>query len=199
MEFPPRPTPHPRAAQLLRAALSAYGLNIRQLRRLASQPGVDLRSALRDPNPPADLVALLDLQAALLTPTRREPLRSPADVAALLLLRLGHLDQEQLVTVCLDGRRCVQEVALIYQGTVNQALVRLAEVFRPAIRHNSSAIILAHNHPSGCTEPSEADIELTGSCAQVGQALDILLLDHLIIGAGKWTSVHAWVAQREID
>jgi DNA repair protein RadC len=196
MDHPPRPTPHPRAAQLLRAALSAYGLSLRQLRQLASQPGADLRAALGDPSPPPALLALLDLQAAMLTPTRREPVRSPADVAALLMLRLDHLDQEQLVTVCLDARRCVQEVALIYRGTVSQALVRVAEVFRPAVRLNSSAIILAHNHPSGAPEPSAADIELTGCCAQAGRALDIALVDHLIVGAGRWASVHAWSAQR---
>jgi len=101
-------------------------------------------------------------------PAPDEPVRSPADVAALLMLRLGYLDQEQLVTVCLDARRCVQEVALIYRGTVSQALVRVAEIFRPAVRLNSSAIILAHNHPTGSLKPSEADIELTGCCAQAG-------------------------------
>lgn len=109
----PRRRPHakrpPRTpAYLLRETLAAYGLNRRHLRQLASQDAADLRAALRDPDPPPELLALLDLQAALLTPTRREPVHSPADVAALLMLRMGHLDQEQLITICLDAHDCVQ-------------------------------------------------------------------------------------------
>src|SRR5262245_31383781 len=108
-------------ARQLQEALAAYGLNRRRLRQLASQPAADLRAALRNPDPPPELLALLDMQAALLTPTRREPVRGPADVAALLMTRMGHLDQEQLITICLDRHNAVEDIALIYQGCVNRA------------------------------------------------------------------------------
>ncbi|MFL5800337.1 MAG: JAB domain-containing protein [Roseiflexaceae bacterium] len=183
-------------ADLLRDALAAYGLNRRRLRQLASQPVADLRAALRDPDPPAELLALLDLQAALLTPTRREPISGPADVAALLMLRMGHLDQEQLITICLDQRNCVQEIALVYQGSVDRAVVRIAEVFKPALRRNSCALIVVHNHPAGTLDPSLDDLDLTDSCIQMGKQLDIALIDHLIIGAGRWVSVRTWVERR---
>ena len=97
---------------------------------------------------------------------------------------------------CLDRRNCVQEIALIYQGSVDRALVRLAEVFKPAIRRNSCGVILAHNHPSGAVEPSPQDLELTYDCIQLGKQLDITFVDHLIAGAGRWISVWAWLRQR---
>jgi DNA repair protein RadC len=186
-------------AQLLRETLAAYGLNRRQLRQLASQPAADLRAALREPDPPAELLALLDLQIALLTPPRREPVRGPADVAALLMLRMGALDQEQLVTICLDAHTCIQEIALIYQGSLTRAVVRPVEIFKPAIRRNSCGVIIAHNHPSGAVEPSPEDLALTYACIQLGQQLDIALADHLIIGAGRWVSVQTWLKQAGVE
>jgi len=185
-------------AQQLHAALAAYGLNRRLLRRLASQPAADLRAALRDPNPPAELLALLDLQIALLTPTRRDVVRGPADVAALLMARMGHLDQEQLITICLNRCSGVADIALIYQGCVDSATIRLAEIFKPAIWHNSCSIILAHNHPSGVVEPSQHDIEITYDCIQMGKQLGIAIADHLIVGAGCWLSLWAWMKERGI-
>jgi DNA repair protein RadC len=174
-------------------------LNRRHLRQLASQGAAELRTALRDPDPPPELLALLELQAALLTPARHEPLRGPADVVALLMLRMGHLDQEQLITICLDAHNCVQEIALIYQGSVDRAVVRVAEIFKPAIRRNSSAVILVHNHPSGAVEPSQDDLAVTHDCIQIGKQLDIAFVDHLIIGAGRWASVGTWLEQGRVE
>ena len=188
-----RPAPQ---ADLLCDALAAYGLNRRRLRQLASQPGADLRASLRDPDPPAELLALLDIQAALLTPMRREPVRSPTDVAALLMLQMGHIDQEHLLTICLDRRNCVQEITPIYQGSVDRAIVRPAEIFKPAIRLNSCAVIVVHNHPAGSVAPSPDDLALTRLCMSAGDMLAIELLDHLIIGAGRWVSARAWLAQQ---
>jgi len=90
----------------------------------------------------------------------------------------------------------VQEIALIYQGSVDRAVVRMAEIFKPAIRRNSCAIVLVHNHPSGVVEPSPQDIDLTDTCIRMGKELDIAVVDHLIVGAGQWVSVQAWLAQQ---
>lgn len=182
-------------AQLLHAALTAYGLNRRTLRQLASQDAADLHAMLHDPHPPPELLALLDLQTALLTPLPCESVHNAADVAALLMLRLGLLDQEQLITICLDGHNHVQTIALIYQGSVNKVLVRAAEIFKPAIRHNSYALIVAHNHPGGTLAPSIEDLALTERCIELGKQLDIVLVDHLIIGGGRWVSVRAWLRE----
>ena len=78
---------------------------------------------------------------------------------------------------------------MVYQGSVNQAQVRVAEVFRDAVRQQATAIVAVHNHPSGDPTPSAADVALTTELAQAGTLLDIDLLDHLIIGQGRWISL----------
>lgn len=80
---------------------------------------------------------------------------------------------------------------------MDRALVRVVEIFKPAIRRNSCSLIIAHNHPSNCVEPSQEDLELTYDCIQMGKQLDIGFIDHLIIGAGRWVSVGSWLKERE--
>jgi DNA repair protein RadC len=77
----------------------------------------------------------------------------------------------------------------VYQGSVNAAQVRIAEVFKEAVRANSPAIAIAHNHPSGDPTPSAADIALTTELNNAAKVLDIDLIDHLIIGDGRWISL----------
>src|SRR5690606_31712720 len=104
----------------------------------------------------ATLKAALEIGRRLLLVglDERPQIKSPADVANLLLLEMSHLEQEQLRTVLLDTKNRVQEIATIYVGSVNSAQIRVGEVFRDAIRRNSAAIIVAHNHPSGDPTPS---------------------------------------------
>jgi DNA repair protein RadC len=83
----------------------------------------------------------------------------------------------------------VLSIKHIYTGSVNQAQVRVAEVFRDAVRHTAAAIIAVHNHPSGDPTPSTADVTLTAEIKRAGELLDIELLDHLIIGAGRHVSL----------
>jgi DNA repair protein RadC len=80
-------------------------------------------------------------------------------------------------------------IRTVYQGSVNQAQVRIAEVFREAIRHNAVALIAVHNHPSGDPTPSAADVTLTAELAKAGDLLDVEVLDHLIIGRGRHASL----------
>jgi DNA repair protein RadC len=74
-------------------------------------------------------------------------------------------------------------------GTLNANLIHPREVFKPAIENGAAAVILAHNHPSGVVKPSEADIEVTSQLVEVGKIVGIPLIDHVIIGKGKFTSV----------
>jgi DNA repair protein RadC len=119
----------------------------------------------------------------------RPQIKSPADVANLLLLEMSHLDQEQLRTVLLDTKNRVQTIATVYVGSVNSAQIRVGEVFREAVRRNSTAMIVAHNHPSGDPSPSPEDILVTRQIVEAGKLLDIELLDHLIIGRGRYVSM----------
>ena len=119
----------------------------------------------------------------------RLQIRSPADVANLLMVEMSHLDQEHLRTVLLDTKNRVQAVTTVYVGSVNTALIRIGEVFKEAIRRNSTAMIVSHNHPSGDPTPSSDDIAVTKQIVAAGKLLDVETLDHLIIGDGRYVSL----------
>ena len=100
-----------------------------------------------------------------------------------------NLEVETLVVLLLNTRRRVKGHALVSTGTLDTILVHPREVFRPAIVACCSAVILMHNHPSGESKPSEADIKVTRELIRAGQILRIEVLDHVIIGAKERTSL----------
>jgi DNA repair protein RadC len=103
--------------------------------------------------------------------------------------RLRCLNQEELWVLLLNTRNQVLGMEAIYKGSLNTSMVRLSEVFRPAIEAPAAAVIVAHNHPSGDPSPSPEDVSITRQMAQAGDLLDITLLDHLIIGDGVHISL----------
>ena len=117
-----------------------------------------------------------------LHPEDRAVIRTPEDVANLLGAEMGLLNQEHLRVLLLDTKNQVTGVSEIYIGNVNSSVVRPAEVFRPAIRENSTAVIVVHNHPSGDPAPSTEDVVITERLKEAGEILDIELLDHIILG-----------------
>lgn len=177
-----------RQMQKLREAIAPY-LCLDDLRRLAAN-GESLQAALRSANPvPDEVQALVSLLAILLTPSPSEAITTPADLAALMIAKIGSLDHEEFWVVCLDTRLRLQCIAPLYRGTANASVLRVSEVFRPAIALNSTAIMVAHNHPGGSTSPSTEDIQVTVSLREAGRYLDIELIDHLIIAQGRWLSM----------
>jgi DNA repair protein RadC len=171
----------------LHEGLAPY-LDTQLLRRLIAER-LDVYEALRSPTPPLEVQALLVMLSALIQPRSYEQISSPDDVAALLMVQMGHLDQEELRTVLLDTKNHVQGIETIYRGSLNSSAVRVGEVYKAALRRNSAAIIVAHNHPSGDPTPSPEDIAVTRQIIEAGQLLDVDCLDHLIIGQGTWTSM----------
>jgi DNA repair protein RadC len=135
--------------------------------------------------------AALELGKRLLvaSPQERPQVRSPADVANLLMMEMGLLEQEHLKVVLMDTKNFVSRISTVYAGSLNTAVVRVGEVFREAIRANSAAIILAHNHPSGDPTPSPEDVRVTEMVVEAGALLDIGVLDHLIIGRNRYVSL----------
>lgn len=119
----------------------------------------------------------------------RQKISSPDDVVNLIGLEMSLLEKEELRVVVLDTKHRVLRIERLYEGSVNQAQVRIAEVFKSAIKLNAVAIIVVHNHPSGDPTPSGADVSLTAELERAGQLLDIDLLDHLIIGRGTHVSL----------
>lgn len=137
------------------------------------------------------LMAALELgrRLASLSAEDRVVIRSPRDVAHLLTAEMGPLAQEHLRVLLLSTKNHVLSIHPLYVGTVNTSLVRVAEVFRPAIRDNSPGIILVHNHPSGDPAPSRPDVELTQHVRQAGELLNIDLVDHIILAGTGWVSM----------
>ena len=122
-------------------------------------------------------------------PGRARQVRTPADVATLLLSEMSMLEREVFAVVILDTRNRVLRHQTLYQGSLNQSQVRVAEVFQEAIRRNAAAIIVAHNHPSGDPSPSPEDIAVTRDLVSAGKLLGIDVLDHLVIGRARWVSL----------
>jgi DNA repair protein RadC len=139
----------------------------------------------------AQLKAGLEIGRRLLiaSPSERPQITSPADAANLLMLEMGHLEQEHLRVLLLDTKNQVLASPIVYKGNVNTSVIRIAELFRAAIRHNSTALIMAHNHPSGDPTPSPEDVRVTRQIIDAGNMLDIEVLDHLIIGQGRYVSL----------
>ena len=99
------------------------------------------------------------------------------------------LEQEELRVILLNTRNRVDIVDSVYRGSLNSSQVRVGEIFRKAIRRNAAAIIVVHNHPSGDPTPSPDDVALTRMIVDAGKLLDIEVLDHLVIGAGRHVSM----------
>jgi len=138
----------------------------------------------------AALRAAFELGARLLR-TRLEPgekLHSPEQVAAHFGARMRRYRQEIFVVLLLDSRhRLIGEVE-VSRGSLNQSLVHPREVFAPALRESAAAILLVHNHPSGDSQPSREDREVTERLAKTGEILGIRVVDHIVIGGFEFTS-----------
>jgi len=121
-------------------------------------------------------------------------LHDPSDAAAYLLTHVFPpsevFEQEELWVLLLTRKTRVTHRVMVYRGTLTVTTVRLAEVFREAIRFNAAAIVVAHCHPSGDPTPSAYDLTVTRQLVDVGDLLDIEVLDHLIVGeAGRWVAL----------
>jgi DNA repair protein RadC len=151
---------------------------------LLRMPGVGPARAAR-------LSAALELgrRAVVDWPAGRWSIRGPRDLSDRLVAELGHLTREELRVILLDTRNGVLAMPTIYVGNVSAALVRIAELFRDAVRLHAARIILVHNHPSGDPTPSPDDLHMTAEAVAAGRLLDITVLDHLVIGHGSFSSL----------
>ncbi len=118
-----------------------------------------------------------------------EAIRSPADTETFLMARLRDRPHEVFCCLYLDNRNRVLLFEELFRGTIDGTSVYPREVVKQALAVNAAAIILAHNHPSGVAEPSQADERITRRVKSALNLVDIRLLDHLIIGDGISTSL----------
>jgi DNA repair protein RadC len=122
-------------------------------------------------------------------PEERLAIHSPAEAAELVRYEMSALEQEELRVLLLDTRNHVLHIETVYRGSLNSSQIRVGELFRPAIRRNAAALIVIHNHPSGDPTPSPDDAAVTRAIVQAGKLLDIDVLDHLVIGRGRYVSL----------
>ncbi len=118
-----------------------------------------------------------------------EAIRSPADTETFLMARLRDRPHEVFCALYLDNRHRVILFEELFRGTIDGTSVYPREIVKQALAVNAAAIILAHNHPSGVAEPSQADERITRRVKSALDLVDIRLLDHLIIGDGTSTSL----------
>jgi DNA repair protein RadC len=162
---------------------------------LARQPAVILQGvAGMGPVRAARLRAACELgfRLAGAAPATGIRVRGPDDLVGLLRRELGGLDREHFLGIYLDARHRVLALDTISVGTLNASLVHPREVFRPAVGLQAAAVVVAHNHPSGCARPSGEDLELTRRLSRCGDLLGIELLDHLVVGDDDLVSIREY-------
>ncbi|HHY14260.1 MAG TPA: DNA repair protein RadC [Thermoanaerobacterales bacterium] len=139
----------------------------------------------------AQIKAALEIGKRLFPIKETEPntIKSPEDVAYLLMNEMRYLDKEHFKAVLLNTKNHVLSIEDISVGNLNASIVHPREVFKTAIRRSSGSVILVHNHPSGDPTPSKEDINVTKRIVESGELLGIPVLDHIIIGDGTFTSL----------
>lgn len=122
---------------------------------------------------------------ALLERQLREPgvsFTSSHAVRDWLRLQLASLEREEFIVLFLDNQHCLTTHETLFTGTINHTQVHPREVVKAALKYNAAAVIIAHCHPSGLAEPSNADRQITGRLKNALELMEIRLLDHLVVG-----------------
>jgi len=168
-------------------------INAGSLSALLSRPEQQIRAGGLGPAKRARIVAALELARRSLAEElqQRQGLSNPRDSGDYLRARLRHLPYEVFGCLYLDNRHRVLAFEELFRGTVDGASVHPREVVRACLQHNASAVIFAHNHPSGVPEPSAADRAITHDLRDALQLVGVRVLDHLVIGSGEPVSMAA--------
>lgn len=110
---------------------------------------------------------------------------TPQAVKDFVRFKIGAEEREHFMVMFLNSQNRLIHADVMFSGTVNQTSVYPREVVKSCLQHNASAIVIAHNHPSGYTEPSSADLQLTQTLKTCVNLVDVRILDHIIVGLGE--------------
>ena len=135
--------------------------------------------------PRFDVRLVRDGRVATLEPTI---IRRPEDTLPVLEAELSELAYERFIALALNTKNHVTAVLPVSSGSLNASIVHPRELFQRAILANCASLILAHNHPSGDPAPSPEDLALTRKLIDAGLLLDIPVLDHIVLGYGRYVS-----------
>lgn len=116
-------------------------------------------------------------------------IKSPKEIASIFIPLLKDEPKEKFLVVSLNSANKIIKYDIISEGILNSSLVHPREVFKTAIENLAASIILAHNHPSGNSEPSPDDISVTKKIYEAGKILDIKVVDHVIIAGDNYFSM----------
>ncbi len=185
--FPTAARGAPNAVDQARAWLERFG-SLRGLvdapvRALRATPGIGAARAVA-----AQALGELARRYGQQRLARGMPLRTSAEVYRHCGERLAALRKEQFHVILLDGKNRPLKDVRVSEGTLTASLVHPREVFVPVIEESAAAIILVHNHPSGDPTPSAEDIAITHRLREVGELMGVRVLDHVIIGHGRYVS-----------
>lgn len=160
------------------------GVASARLPQLSAIPGIGLAKA-------AQVKAAFELGKRLAASVDgpKAVVRNAGDAAALLMEELRHRAQECLAAVFLDTKNQVICIRVLTMGTLTGSPAHPREVFREALLHRSAKLIVCHNHPSGDPTPSKDDVALTARLVEAGDLIGVPLLDHIIIGDGRYVSL----------
>jgi len=159
------------------------GLNSLSLAELTSIKGIGLAKASK-------LIAAFELSKRVSSGKICEKVISnPSDIASHYIFKLKDLKKEHFIAVFLDSKNKIIKDEIISIGTLNSSLVHPREVFKEAIKCSANSIILVHNHPSGNVEASDEDYRVNKVLIETGKLVGIKVLDHLIVGDGKWENI----------
>jgi DNA repair protein RadC len=115
-------------------------------------------------------------------------IRTSADIYKVFRERFDAADREEFLALFLDGKNRVQAFHVVSVGSLTASIIHPREVYKAAIVANAAALIVVHNHPSGDPTPSAEDLAITQRLKQAGELLGIRLLDHVVIGDGRYVS-----------
>lgn len=170
------------ASGLLTRFGSLQALSAASLTELSEVKGIGQAKAVQ-------IQAAFELSRRLGEVHEGEVLASPEKAYELIQPQLERRDVEMLLVLLRDTRKRCLHKEVIGKGTLTEVLIHPREIFNTAIRHRAHSIIVAHNHPSGRSDPSNKDLEMTRFLAQAGGVVGIELADHIIIGKNGFTSL----------
>lgn len=170
--------------RLLKTFGGLVGLHQATLEEVCAQHGIGMAKA-------AQIKAAIELGRRMVevSPEERLVIHSPQDAADLVMYEMMGFTQEQLWVILTDTRNHLMHIEKIYKGSLNASSVRVGELFKAAVQRSAASLLIVHNHPSGDPTPSPEDVALTRAAIQAGKLLDIEVLDHLVIGAGRFVSL----------
>lgn len=136
------------------------------------------------------LKCLTELSKRMSAATAKEGIcfSSSGQVAGYFMEKLRHRDTECVILVCVDAKGQLISESMLSKGSVKMALISPREIFLEALHCRAVNILLVHNHPSGDPTPSRSDVELTMNVREIGDKMDIPLLDHIVIGDNRYFS-----------